>query len=122
MDQRETARRGRTPLARRAFTHTQPIRTHRLALSGELWHDSAVALEAAIDDLCADGVDRLVLDLRGLETIDRTGVDVIAMRCRLCRRRGVAVELDGARPQVAAALGNAGIPEPALGENSLARA
>ncbi len=122
MNQRETARRGRRHLERRALPHAQLIRTHRLALSGELAHDSAVALEAAIDEVCAAGVDRLVLDLRGLETIDRTGVDVIAMRCGLCERRGVAVELVGMRPHVAAALRGAGLPEPASREKSLARA
>ncbi len=103
MKQRETARRSRRHPALRALPHTEPIRTHRLAVSGELGHDSAVTLEAAIDDLCATGVNRLVLDLSGLEAIDATGVTVIAMRCRLCRRRGVAVQLVGARRHIAAA-------------------
>jgi anti-anti-sigma factor len=116
MDQREWSRRGRSHTARRTLTHPQPIRIHRLALSGELGHHSAVALEAAIDELCAAGVNRLVLDLAGLEAIDRTGVRVIAMRCRLCGRRGVAVELVGARPNVAAAFRAAGLSDlPFLG-------
>ena len=104
------------------FQHVAPVRIHRLALSGELGYDSAPALEAAIDDLCAAGIDRLVLDLSALEAIDRTGVDVIAMRRRLCGRRGVAVELAGARPAVASAFAAAGIGgEAGLGEDSLAR-
>lgn len=111
MDQREKARGGRSHTALRALPHNQPIRSHRLALSGELGHDSAASLEAAIDDLCAAGVTRLVLDLTGLEAIDRTGVGVIAMRCRLCRRRGVTVHLAGARPSVAAAFRGAGLAE-----------
>jgi anti-anti-sigma factor len=85
------------------------MRVHRLALQGELGHDSAVALEAAIDDLCAGGVERLVLDLSGLRAIDRTGVGVVAMRCRLCRRHGVAVELIAASPAIAAAFEAAGL-------------
>jgi anti-anti-sigma factor len=109
MNQREWSRRGRTHEARRTLSHSQPIRTHRLVLSGVLGHDSAVALEAAIDELCAAGVNRLVLDLTGLEAIDRTGIGVIAMRCRLCGRRGIAVELVGARPNVAAAFRGAGL-------------
>lgn len=120
MNQREWSRRGRSHEARRTLSHAQPIRIHRLALSGELRHRSAVALEAAIDELCAAGVDRLVLDLTRLEAIDRTGVGVIAMRCRLCAGRGVAVELVGARPHVAAAFRGAGLSELPLRENSLA--
>jgi anti-anti-sigma factor len=122
MNQRETTRRGSSRLVRRTLSHAQPIRTHRLALSGELGHDSAVALEAAIDDLCAAGVNRLVLDLSGLEAIDRTGVDVIALRCGLCDRRGVSVDLVGTRPHVAAAFRGAGLSELPFREKSLSGA
>jgi anti-anti-sigma factor len=122
MDQREFSRRGRSHTARRTLSHPHPIRIHRLALSGVLGHDSAVSLEAAIDELCAAGVTRLILDLAGLEAIDRTGVGVIAMRWRLCAQRGVTVEIVGARPNVAAALLGAGLWELPFRENSLARA
>jgi anti-anti-sigma factor len=121
MNQREWAHRGRSHVARRTLPHPQPMRIHRLALSGELGHDSAVALEAAIDELCATGVNRLVLDLTGLEAIDRTGVGVIAMRCRLCGRRGVSVELVGTRPNVAAAFRGAGLADLPFREVSLVR-
>ncbi len=80
-----------------------------LELTGKLGHHSAAALEAAIDDVCGAGIDRLVIDLRALTGIDRTGVDVIAMRCRLCRRRGVIVELIAPRPQLMAAFEAAGL-------------
>jgi anti-anti-sigma factor len=94
---------------RGGVTHPRAQRLHTLAISGQLGHESAAELEAAIDDLCASGVDRLVLDLSGLTAIDRTGVGVIAMRCRLCGRRGVAVELSGACPEVMAAFCAAGL-------------
>jgi len=122
MNQREWSHRGRSHVARRMRPHEQPIRIHRLVLSGSLGHDSAVALEAAIDELCATGVNRLVLDLTRLEAIDRTGVGVIAMRCRLCGRRGVAVEIVGARESVAAAFRRAGLSELPFRENPLVRA
>ena len=121
MNQREWAHRGRSHVARRMLPHPEPILIHRLVLSGELGHDSAVALEAAIDELCANGVNRLVLDLTGLEAIDRTGVAVIAMRCGLCGRRGVSVELVGTRPNVAAAFRGAGLSELPFREGALVR-
>jgi anti-anti-sigma factor len=94
---------------RGGIPHDPPQRLHTLEITGQLGHESAAELEAAIDDLCAAGVERLVLDLSGLSAIDRTGVDVIAMRCRLCGARGVSVELRGARPGVMAAFCGAGL-------------
>jgi anti-anti-sigma factor len=92
--QREAARRARSHRERGGSPgHTAPVRVHMLELTGQLGHHSAATLEAAIDELCTTGIDRLVIDLRSLTAIDRTGVDVIVMRCRLCRRRGVIVEL-----------------------------
>jgi anti-anti-sigma factor len=121
MDKTQTARRGRGPRERGSVLHIPPARVHRLALQGELGHDSAVGLEAAIDDLCAAGVGRLVLDLSGLTAIDRTGVCVVAMRCRLCMRQGVEVELVCVPPAVTAAFDAAGLSEELpVRENSLA--
>jgi len=62
--------------------------THTLNLTGELNHRSAHILEAEIERLGEEGVDRIVLDLRHLKGIDATGVAVIAFRCELCKRRG----------------------------------
>src|SRR5437763_1014161 len=62
MNQREWSRPGRSRSARRGLPHTQPIRIHRLPLSGELGHHSPVPLEAAIDEPSARGPIRLVLD------------------------------------------------------------
>jgi anti-anti-sigma factor len=94
---------------RGGIPHHPPRRLHTLEITGQLGHECAAELEAAIDDLCAAGVERLVLDLSGLMAIDRTGVDVIAMRCRLCGSRGVSVELCGARPEVMAVFCGAGL-------------
>jgi anti-anti-sigma factor len=100
---------GRNRRERIAPMHATPLRAHRLELTGQLGHESAAALEAAIDELCAGGVQRLVLDLSRLTAIDSVGVDVVRMRCRLCGRRGVAVELVGGPPQVMAAFEAAGL-------------
>ena len=62
--------------------------THTLNLTGELNHRSAHILEAEIERLCEEGVDRIILDLRGLSGIDATGAAVIAFRCEHCKRRG----------------------------------
>ena len=109
MNKRQTLHRGHGRRERGSVVRVAPTRVHRLALRGELGHDSAVTLEAAIDDLCAAGVERLVLDLSGLTAIDRTGVGVLAMRCRLCRRQGVAFEVVDASPAIAAAFEAAGL-------------
>ena len=85
------------------------LRTHRLMLSGELRHDSAVALEAEIDALCEAGIDALLLDLEGLRAIDATGIRVIALRCALCRRRGVQLEVRNARGGVREGFAAAGL-------------
>jgi|SRR5436190_10022030 len=62
--------------------------THTLSLTGELNHRSAHMLEAEIERLGEEGVDRIILDLRRLKGIDATGVAVVAFRCELCKRRG----------------------------------
>jgi anti-anti-sigma factor len=87
------------------------MRTHRLMLSGDLGLDSAVALEAEIDALCKSDIDHLVLDLGGLRSIDATGIRVISMRCGLCQRRGILVEVDRLEGDVRAAFLAAGLLE-----------
>jgi anti-anti-sigma factor len=78
----------RAPSETRLVSASVDIREHRLILTGELDRSSAHALEAEIERLCAEGVDRITLDLRELRYIDPIGVAVIAFRCRLCQRRG----------------------------------
>ena len=69
-------------------------RTHRLVLEGRLAHENASALEAALDELCDAGIGELVLDVGALRGVDNTGMRVLAMRCELCRRRGIAVRVE----------------------------
>ena len=122
MNKREASRRTRSRRERGGILHVAPVRMHTLALTGQLGKESAVKLEAAIDELCASGVERLLLDLSELTGIDRTGIDVVAMRCRLCRRRGVTVELIGVNAAVAGAFAAAGLAEDLpFRENLLAR-
>jgi anti-anti-sigma factor len=87
------------------------VRTHRLMLSGDLGLDSAVALEAEIDALCGSDIDHLVLDLGGLGSIDATGIRVISMRCGLCKRRGIRIEVDRVEGAVRRAFLEAGLLE-----------
>ncbi len=96
--------------------HAVPIRRaqnrlHRLALSGELRHDSAVQLEAEIDALCEAGIGTLVLELSQLRAIDATGARVITMRCALCRRRGMRIMVEGLTDAVRETLEHAGLLE-----------
>ena len=73
--------------------------TATVATRGELDMVVAPGLQRVIDDLLDDGVRRLVLDLRGLEFIDSSG---IAIACRLharARRDGIeAIMVRGAPP------------------------
>jgi anti-anti-sigma factor len=69
------------------------LRTHTLTLLGDLSHGSASMLEAEIDRLSGSSIDRLVLDLRALSRIDAVGARVILLRSRLCRARGMQLEL-----------------------------
>src|SRR2546421_408273 len=62
--------------------------THTLSLTGELNHRSAHMLEAEIERLGEEGVDRIILDLRHLRGIDAAGGAGVAFRCGRCKRRG----------------------------------
>jgi anti-anti-sigma factor len=88
-----------------------PERAHRLSVRGELCHDTAAALEAKIDALSASGIELLILDLRRLRSIDETGVRVIALRCGLCRRRGLRIELIRGNAEVQAGFAAAGLAD-----------
>ena len=132
----ETARHARGRLERpalggrlRSGPHREPprqaaarpaiVRSHLLFVTGELGGDSAVAFEAEVDMLCASGIDELVLDLSGLR-VDATGARVLALRCELCRRRGIQIQLAGVEAGVREAFLAAGVEDqlrPAAGEN-----
>ena len=61
---------------------------HHLKLFGELSYESVHMLEAELERLCRAETSVLTLDLSGLESIDWTGVRVIAFRAEWCRRHG----------------------------------
>jgi anti-anti-sigma regulatory factor len=50
-----------------------------------------------------------VLDLGGLRSIDATGARVISMRCGLCKRRGIPVEVERVEGAVRGAFLAAGL-------------
>src|SRR5438094_7927035 len=85
--------------------------THTLNLTGELNHRSAHILEAEIERLGEEGVDRIILDLRRLRGIDATGVAVIAFRCELCKRRGSDFALIRGRRAIHREFERAGVAE-----------
>jgi anti-anti-sigma factor len=82
---------------------------HTLIVTGELNGRSAAELEAAIDELCDEGVTRLTLDLRQLEAIDSVGAAVLAFRGGLCERRGYGFAVIPGSPEMHAALAAAGV-------------
>jgi anti-anti-sigma factor len=66
---------------------------HQLKLLGELSHESAHLLEAELERLCSARTSVLTLDLSQLESIDWTGIRVIAFRADWCRRHGCELRL-----------------------------
>jgi anti-anti-sigma factor len=84
---------------------------HTLVLTGELTHRSAHTLELELERLCEGGVTAITLDLRQLAQIDSIGVAVIAFRCGLYRRRGLAVALIPGSRQVQRAFVRAGVDD-----------
>lgn len=61
---------------------------HVLHLSGELDLASAGVLDTAIAELCADGAERVVLELGELEFMDSTGLRSVLVGDELCRVGG----------------------------------
>lgn len=92
------------------------MRTHRLRVEGALGYGSAVTLETEIDALLESELQELVLDLADLQAIDATGVQVLVMRCEICRKRGVRMGLAQAKGAVLAALEAAGLAVTASAE------
>jgi anti-anti-sigma factor len=84
---------------------------HTLRLFGELSQGSAHMLEAEIERLCARGIDGLTLDLSRLESIDWSGVRVIAFRHEWCTRRGCELTLIAGPPQVQSVFEREGLSE-----------
>jgi anti-anti-sigma factor len=87
----------------------ESVWTHTLVLAGALDLSSARTLEAEIEQLCDEGVTRIVLDLRELARIDAIGVAVIAFRYGHCVRHGYEFALIAGAPSVQLAFEQAGL-------------
>ncbi|MQS16860.1 STAS domain-containing protein [Streptomyces kaniharaensis] len=76
-----------------------PVRI--LTLAGELDHDTADGLRAALARPADDGLERIVVDLGALQFCDSTGLNIL-LRARLdTETAGVRLEIAGPRPVVA---------------------
>ncbi|MEU8516435.1 STAS domain-containing protein [Kitasatospora sp. NPDC048722] len=72
-----------------------------VSVAGELDHDSANGLRAALSRPAAEGEERIVVDLADLWFCDSTGLNVL-LRARLdAEAAGLRLELAGPRPTVA---------------------
>ncbi|MEU2155221.1 STAS domain-containing protein [Streptomyces sp. NPDC019396] len=72
-----------------------------VAVVGELDHDTAEPLRAALDEGIAAGARRVLVDCSALLFCDSTGLNVL-LRARLAAKEtGAGVELAALRPQVA---------------------
>lgn len=87
------------------------VRRHTLVLTGELTHRSAHTLEVELERLCEEGVTAIMLDLRQLAHIDAIGVAVVAFRCGLYRRRGLAFTLVPGSRSIQRAFERAGVDD-----------
>ena len=82
---------------------------HTLRLLGALSHGSAHFFEAELERLCASGIDALIIDLSGLDSIDWSGTRVIAFRCGWCSRRGCDLVLIPGPAHIQSVFANAGL-------------
>ncbi|MFD5428217.1 STAS domain-containing protein [Streptomyces sp. NPDC127084] len=72
-----------------------------VAVAGELDHDTAEPLHAALEEGIAAGARRILVDCSVLLFCDSTGLNVL-LRARLAAKEtGARIELAGLRPQVA---------------------
>jgi anti-anti-sigma factor len=73
-----------------------------IMVSGDLDASSAIALDAAMDDIvAADPPARLVIDLAGLDFCDTAGVRALARAHRVASAQGAHCRLIRAQPHVA---------------------
>ncbi|MBV6696743.1 STAS domain-containing protein [Kitasatospora aureofaciens] len=76
-----------------------PVRI--VTVAGELDHDTADGLRAALTGSADDGIQRIVVDLGELRFCDSTGLNIL-LRARLdAETAGLRLELAGPRPVVA---------------------
>ncbi|MCJ0869764.1 STAS domain-containing protein [Streptomyces sp. AP-93] len=72
-----------------------------LTLAGELDHDTAEPLRAALEAARASGGRRLLVDVSGLAFCDSTGLNVLLRNRLAARETGGSLELIGLRRPVA---------------------
>jgi anti-sigma B factor antagonist len=82
-----------------------------LWLSGELDMASAGALETTIAELCADGANRLLLEMGDLEFMDSTGLRSLLISRELCDVNGCELRVGELSQQVARLLDISGVGE-----------
>ncbi len=68
-----------------------------LVLAGDLSSDSVIALESQFDQLVSGGVDRVVLDVDGLQAVDNAGIGALARLEEVMGERHMAVSLRSER-------------------------
>ena len=71
-----------------------------LVLSGELDLASAGLLDTAIAELCADGAQRIVLELGELEFMDSTGLRSVLVGAEICKVNGCELLIGDTSRQV----------------------
>ncbi len=73
---------------------------HTIALTGELDMSSAPALQATIEQACAERPKELVLDLRELRFLDSAGLRLILLANETCEAHGCQLRLIRGRANV----------------------
>ena len=85
-------------------------KTLYIGLNGELDEHASEYTKSELDGLmCADGTQRVVLDLSGLSFMDSTGVGVLIGRFKKLKARSIPVFLANPAPQTDKILKMAGI-------------
>jgi anti-sigma B factor antagonist len=82
-----------------------------LTLTGELDMASAPMLQSAVEGADLDARELVVLDLKGLEFIDSTGLRVILAVRKLCVERGQDLAITQGSPQVERLLSVTGVAD-----------
>lgn len=86
----------------RFAVHVRPLAEATvLTLAGELDHDTAEPLRAALETARADGGRRLLVDVSGLDFCDSTGLNVLLRNRLAARESGGSLELVGLHRPVA---------------------
>ncbi len=82
-----------------------------LTLTGELDMASAPMLQGAVEDAHLDAAELVVVDLKGLEFVDSTGLRVILALHKLCAERGQELAVTQGSQQVQRLLSVTGVAD-----------